>query len=91
MCEVGPGPGGITRAILESGVKDLAVIEKDVRFMPGLQVNMLGQKWLLVNYVFQYNGFLVCIQIHFTIAEPQILIAPTQFQRLSLRRGPLDD
>ena len=41
VCEVGPGPGGITRAILESGIADLRVIEKDVRFMPGLQVMVL--------------------------------------------------
>lgn len=38
VCEVGPGPGGITRALLESGVKHLYVIEKDKRFFPGLKV-----------------------------------------------------
>ena len=38
VCEVGPGPGGITRALLESGVKHLYVIEKDRRFFPGLKV-----------------------------------------------------
>lgn len=38
VCEVGPGPGGITRAILENDVKELYVIEKDQRFMPNLQV-----------------------------------------------------
>jgi dimethyladenosine transferase 1 len=36
VCEVGPGPGGITRAILESGIKQLIVIEKDERFMSSL-------------------------------------------------------
>lgn len=39
VCEVGPGPGGISRAILEAGVKQLVVIEKDSRFMPGLEVS----------------------------------------------------
>lgn len=39
VCEVGPGPGGITRAILESGVETVTVVEKDARFMPALQVN----------------------------------------------------
>lgn len=38
VCEVGPGPGGITRALLESGVKHLYVIEKDRRFFPGLKI-----------------------------------------------------
>lgn len=38
VCEVGPGPGGLTRAILEQDCKELVVIEKDRRFMPGLEV-----------------------------------------------------
>jgi len=39
VCEVGPGPGGITRAILEAGIKQLIVVEKDNRFMPCLTVS----------------------------------------------------
>lgn len=36
VVEVGSGPGGLTRAILENGAKRLAVIEKDPRCLPVL-------------------------------------------------------
>ncbi|KAK3091277.1 hypothetical protein FSP39_018543 [Pinctada imbricata] len=38
VCEVGPGPGGITRAILQKDVQKLSVIELDKRFLPSLEV-----------------------------------------------------
>ncbi len=33
VLEIGPGPGGLSRSLLNSGVKDLVVIEKDARFI----------------------------------------------------------
>jgi len=38
VVEVGPGPGGITRAILGQGANRCAVIEKDPRFLPALKL-----------------------------------------------------
>ncbi|WP_135209912.1 16S rRNA (adenine(1518)-N(6)/adenine(1519)-N(6))-dimethyltransferase RsmA [Vitreimonas flagellata] len=37
VIEIGPGPGGLTRALLEAGADPLIVIEKDPRFAPLLE------------------------------------------------------
>ena len=36
--EIGPGPGGLTRSCIEAGSTEIVVLEKDLRFMSGLQV-----------------------------------------------------
>jgi 16S rRNA (adenine1518-N6/adenine1519-N6)-dimethyltransferase len=36
VIEIGPGPGGLTRALLEAGVKKLIAVELDDRFAEGL-------------------------------------------------------
>ncbi len=50
VIEVGPGPGGLTRALIEAGAKVIAV-EKDARFLPLLQAlaDVADGKLTLVN------------------------------------------
>ena len=40
VCEVGPGPGSLTRSILEKGAEHVVVVEKDRRCLPVLEVCM---------------------------------------------------
>ena len=37
VAEIGPGPGGLTRALIMAGAKDILAIEMDERFMPALE------------------------------------------------------
>ena len=56
---MGPGPGGITRAILDAQVKEVHVIEKDPRFIPTLKLiqESVGPERLFINSPSIFNIF----------------------------------
>ncbi|XP_014671770.1 PREDICTED: dimethyladenosine transferase 1, mitochondrial-like [Priapulus caudatus] len=59
VCEVGPGPGGITRSILKVGAKLCVVVEKDRRFLPGLQLlgdSVEGRLRIIHGDMLRYSG-----------------------------------
>lgn len=43
VCEVGPGPGSLTRSILNAKAKKLVVVEKDSRFLSSMEVSQFCQ------------------------------------------------
>ncbi len=51
VLEVGPGPGSLTRSILDAGVKKLTVIEKDERCLQALQElkDFYGERLEIIN------------------------------------------
>lgn len=58
VIEVGPGPGGITRALLEQNIAKLVVVERDRRFLPSLEVNFFKKKFFFQVAIFYF--FLIC-------------------------------
>ena len=38
VCEVGSGPGSLTRSVLQAGARHVAAVEIDRRFIPALEV-----------------------------------------------------
>lgn len=59
ICEVGPGPGNITRSIIKRSPNSLYLVEKDIRFSPFLEmlkdcapceINIINENVLSLNY-----------------------------------------
>lgn len=67
VCEVGPGPGGITRCLLNTGASHVAVVEKDRRFMPSLQVCYTETLRSVIQYEFSIGTYVLSSLEHKTV------------------------
>ena len=67
MVEVGPGPGAITRALLDAGARHVIAVEKDRRFIPSLEVctwwYWLGGVWYLLMLVGLFNQAILQVEM----------------------------
>lgn len=92
IIEVGPGPGGLSRAILRAGAKKLIAIEKDRRFVPLLeeikqyyQDNFLiiNQDALETNYAELFDGRISIIaNLPYNIATALIFKWIMQYRKI---------
>ncbi len=67
VVEVGPGPGGLTRALLSEGARKVIAIERDQRALPALAE--IGERW---------PGRLEVISADALTVEPQTLVAKAE-------------
>lgn len=47
VCEVGAGPGSLTRSLLRVGAKHVGAVEIDGRFLPSLEVRQYLALWVI--------------------------------------------
>lgn len=82
VIEVGPGPGGLTRALLMEGANKVVVIEKDPRFMPVLEeirdassgrLEILHQDALQIDWTQWAEPLKIVANLPYNIATPLML------------------
>jgi 16S rRNA (adenine1518-N6/adenine1519-N6)-dimethyltransferase len=78
VMEIGPGPAGLTRALLAQGVKKLFVVELDKRFIPALEelqkvyperLHIIHGDGLKINFK-DYNPEIITGNLPFNITSP---------------------
>ena len=83
VLEVGPGPGGLTRALLECGAKKVIAIEKDRAAMPILeQIQaaaggrlevVLGDALKIKNYELRIKNYAVCANLPYNVGTELLI------------------
>ena len=92
VIEIGPGPGGLTLAILEKHPQSLTVIEKDARCLPGLElltekygkqstVHILHDDALSENIVFADQSIIVA-NLPYNVASPLLIKFIHQYKQI---------
>lgn len=83
VIEVGPGPGGLTRALLASGAKKVIAIERDTRALPALndiaklypnQLHIIEGDALKIDYASLCDGHtVIAANLPYNIATPLLI------------------
>ncbi len=83
VLEIGPGPGGLSRSLLNSGVKNLIVVEKDARFIPLLEetfsfykdhnITLMEQDALKLNFSEMGKNIKVVANLPYNVATPILI------------------
>lgn len=83
ILEIGPGPGGLTRALIENGAKKIYLIEQDIRFKGALEeitskypdkITIKFEDALKFNYSNEFlENVVIASNLPFNIATPLLI------------------